>query len=87
MGKELAKKIKETRNVEEIDVVICIPETSRIAAITVAEELKKPYCEGLIRNRFIEKMQLMPSQALRLNAMRQKFSVIKVSFVLIVSKQ
>jgi amidophosphoribosyltransferase len=46
MGSALAKKIQ--RENLEIDVVIPVPETSRISALEIARYMNVPYQEGFI---------------------------------------
>lgn len=83
MGFKLAETIKKELGPEglaELDVVMPIPETSITSALCVAEGLNKPYCQGFVKNRYIFRTFIMPSQKLRqkgvrakLNAMRKKF--------------
>lgn len=83
MGFKLAETIKNElgpENLAELDVVMPIPETSITSALCVAEGLNKPYCQGFVKNRYIFRTFIMPSQKLRqkgvrakLNAMRKKF--------------
>jgi amidophosphoribosyltransferase len=58
MGRVLAKKI-QSENLD-IDVVIPVPETSRISALEIAEYMNIPYREGFIKNRYIARTFIMP---------------------------
>ena len=52
MGYKLAETIKQRltpSELEDIDVVIPIPETANTSASCVAERLKKPYCQGFVK--------------------------------------
>ena len=49
MGVSLAEKIKRELPVDDIDVVMPIPDTSRPSAMELAVHLEKPYREGLIK--------------------------------------
>ncbi|KAF2499332.1 amidophosphoribosyltransferase [Lophium mytilinum] len=83
MGFKLAETIKTQLGPEilsSIDVVMPIPETSITSALCVAESLGIEYCQGFVKNRYIFRTFIMPSQKLRqkgvrakLNAMRKKF--------------
>ncbi len=67
MGVSLAEKIKRELPVDDIDVVMPIPDTSRPSAMELAVHLEKPYREGLIKNRYIGRTFIMPGQATRKN--------------------
>ena len=80
MGRELAKKIAKSTWCDEIDVVIPIPDTSRVYATALAQELGKHYSEGFIKNRYIGRTFIMPDQANRKNSVRLKLNAIKQEF-------
>ena len=80
MGITLAEKIKREINIDEIDVVMPIPDTSRPSAMELAHHLKKPYREGLIKNRYIGRTFIMPGQATRKKSVRQKLNPIPSEF-------
>lgn len=54
------------------DEVIPVPETSRVAAIALAETLGKPFRELLIKNRYINRTFILDDQASRQEAIRRK---------------
>ena len=62
---ELAKKILSERPDNDIDVVIPIPDTSRTAASQVAYNLGVKYREGFIKNRYVGRTFIEPSQKIR----------------------
>jgi amidophosphoribosyltransferase len=66
--------------VDEIDVVIPIPESSRPAATELAMHLGKPYREGFVKNRYVGRTFIMPGQAVRKKSVRQKLNVIASEF-------
>lgn len=79
LGKKLAIQIKskiEERKIEA-DIIVPIPETSRIAAIALAEELKIPYREVLIKNRYIKRTFILDSQEKRQKAVNLKLSPVR----------
>ncbi|CAB9542620.1 Amidophosphoribosyltransferase (EC [Bathymodiolus brooksi thiotrophic gill symbiont] len=80
MGKKLANKIQEKWGNEQIDVVIPIPDTSRVAALQLAQKLGVKYSEGLIKNRYIARTFIMPGQKQRKKSVKQKLNAIKLEF-------
>jgi amidophosphoribosyltransferase len=80
MGEYLADKIRKEIPVEEIDVVMPIPDSSRPAAIQLALKLGVEYREGFIKNRYIGRTFIMPGQAMRKKSVRQKLNAIAAEF-------
>ena len=80
MGRHLADKIRKVGLVDEIDVVIPIPDSSRSSALEVATKLGKPYTEGFIKNRYIGRTFIMPGQELRKKSVRQKLNAMPIEF-------
>lgn len=80
IGKKLADKIRKEWNIDDIDVVIPIPETSRNAAISLARQLNVEYREGFVKNRYVGRTFIMPGQKIRKKSVRQKLSVIELEF-------
>ena len=80
MGKRLAAKIKREWSDKQIDVVIPIPDTSRTAALQLANQLGIPYSEGFIKNRYIGRTFIMPGQKVRKQSVRQKLNAIELEF-------
>ena len=81
MGVKLAEKIKrEWGEAHGIDVVIPIPDTSRVPASELAQVLGVPYREGYIKNRYIGRTFIMPGQAQRKKSVRQKLNPVDVEF-------
>ncbi|MCG8124439.1 MAG: phosphoribosyltransferase family protein, partial [Candidatus Thiodiazotropha taylori] len=80
MGKKLARKILREWPDHDVDVVIPIPDTSRTAALTLANELKVRYTEGFIKNRYIGRTFIMPGQTVRKKSVRQKLNAIDLEF-------
>lgn len=80
IGRKLAEKIKREWSENKIDVVIPIPETSRNAAIPLANALGIEYREGFVKNRYIGRTFIMPGQTVRKKSVNQKLSVIDLEF-------
>ncbi|RMY17528.1 hypothetical protein D0867_05966 [Hortaea werneckii] len=83
MGYRLAETIKKQLGPEElkqIDAVIPIPETSLVSAYAVSKHLKKPYCQGFVKNRYIFRTFIMPNQSARQRGVRAKLNAIPVEF-------
>ena len=79
-GERLAEKIKRLRPDHDIDVVIPIPDTSRVCAQVIAYELDVKFREGLMKNRYIGRTFIMPGQAIRKKSVRQKLNPIGLEF-------
>lgn len=80
MGKTLAEKVKQELPIDDIDVIMPIPDTSRPCAIELAMHLNKPYREGLIKNRYIGRTFIMPGQSTRRKSVRQKLNPMAYEF-------
>jgi amidophosphoribosyltransferase len=79
-GETLGKKVRRERPDLEIDVVIPIPDTSRIAAQSMAYELGIKFREGLMKNRYIGRTFIMPGQNQRKKSVRQKLNPVPLEF-------
>ncbi|MEW6035805.1 MAG: amidophosphoribosyltransferase [Candidatus Micrarchaeota archaeon] len=60
----------------DADVVVPVPDTSRTAAASYGKALGLPVEEGLIKNRYIGRTFIMPSQEKRSDAVRLKLNPI-----------
>lgn len=80
MGEKLAEKILRERPDHDIDVVIPIPDTSRTAALELANRLGVKFREGFVKNRYIGRTFIMPGQAARKKSVRQKLNAIGLEF-------
>lgn len=80
MGDKLAEKILRERPHHDIDVVVPIPDTSRTAALQLANRLGVKYREGFIKNRYIGRTFIMPGQQMREKSVRQKLNAIDLEF-------
>lgn len=82
MGALLGEKIKREWGsiVNDIDVVIPIPETSNDIAVRIANVLDKPYRQGFVKNRYVARTFIMPGQAQRKSSVRRKLNAIASEF-------
>lgn len=80
MGERLAEKILRIRPDHDIDVVIPVPDTSRVSAQAMAETLGVKFREGLMKNRYIGRTFIMPGQTERKKSVRQKLNPVKLEF-------
>ena len=79
-GDRLAQRILEAWPDHDIDVVIPIPDSGRIAALQMAESLGVPYREGFVKNRYVGRTFIMPGQAMRKKSVRRKLNAIEHEF-------
>ena len=80
MGVTLGEKIQRLRPEHDIDVVIPIPDTSRDAALEIANTLGVKYREGFIKNRYVGRTFIMPGQGERVKSVRRKLNPIPLEF-------
>jgi amidophosphoribosyltransferase len=72
LGRQLAKEASV-----EADVVTGVPDSSISAAIGYAEATGIPYELGLIKNRYVGRTFIQPSQELRAQGVRMKLSAVR----------
>jgi amidophosphoribosyltransferase len=74
LGKNLARKIKVeiAEGRMKPDVVVPVPMTAQLAAISLSEELGIPYREVLIKNRYISRTFILDTQDKREKAVQLK---------------
>ena len=80
MGLKLADRIRKLNLVDEIDVVIPIPDSSTTAALQLAADLNKPYRQGFVKNRYIGRPFIMPLQEERKKSVRRKLNILDLEF-------
>ena len=79
LGEKLGYNIQNIlskKELDEIDYVIPIPQTSKPVALRLSEIINKPYREGIINNRYIDRTFIMNNQHIRKNNIKLKMSVI-----------
>ena len=79
-GKRLAERILEQWPDHDIDAVIPVPDSGRIAALQMANTLNLPYREGFVKNRYVGRTFIMPGQALREKSVRRKLNAMEHEF-------
>lgn len=79
-GEKLAEKILRLRPQHDIDVVVPIPDSSRVAGQSLAQRLGVKFREGLVKNRYIGRTFIMPGQQQRKKSVRQKLNAIELEF-------
>lgn len=77
--RELGRQLVREAPVEA-DVVVPVPDTSRSAALGYSEESGIRYSEGIIKNRYIGRTFIMPTQEERIRAVRMKVNPMKNVF-------
>lgn len=85
MGKSLAQNIIAKMGSvaavrAEFDAVVPVPDTSNSAALAAATVLGVPYCEGFVKNRYVGRTFIMPSQTERKSSVRRKLSANPYEF-------
>ena len=80
MGELLAEKLRRVHPNHDIDVVIPIPDTSRTAAVQIAQLLGIKFREGFVKNRYIGRTFIMPGQEQRAKSVRSKLNPIDLEF-------
>ncbi len=71
-GRELAREYPV-----EADIVIGAPDSGTVAAIGYAEESGIPYAEGIIKNRYVGRTFIQPTQEMRERGVRIKLNPLR----------
>ena len=61
----------------EADLVIAVPDSGTVAAIGYAEESGIPFGEGLVKNRYVGRTFIQPTQEMRELGVRMKLNVLE----------
>ena len=80
LGDRLADTIAQYAPMGDIDVVMPIPDSSRPAAMQVAQKLGVEYREGFYKNRYVGRTFIMPGQAERKKSVKQKLNAMGSEF-------
>ncbi len=73
---DIGKRLAHERPVEA-DLVIPVPESGRYAAIGYAQESGIPFAEGLVKNAYVGRTFIQPSQTIRQLGIRLKLNPLK----------
>lgn len=77
LSRNEAGRILAIEHPVEADIVIGAPDSGIVAAIGYAEESKIPYAEGIIKNRYVGRTFIQPTQELRDQGVKIKLNVLK----------
>ena len=79
LGINLAKKDPLLKDPEfrKNAIIVPVPDSGRSVAVGYAQEAKLPYAEGLMKNRYVHRTFIMPGQAKRKIAVKEKLNPIK----------
>jgi len=72
IGRQLA-----TESTVEVDLVMGVPDSGIPAAIGFSQESGIPYAEGLIKNRYVGRTFIQPTQTMRESGIRMKLNPLK----------
>jgi amidophosphoribosyltransferase len=72
MGRQLARE-----NTHEADIVIPVPESGTPAAVGYAEESGIPFAHGFVKNSYVGRTFIQPSQTLRQLGIRLKLNALE----------
>ncbi|KAJ1978476.1 amidophosphoribosyltransferase [Dimargaris xerosporica] len=81
MGEALADQVLRVLGDDmDIDVVIPVPDTSRVSALQLSYKLNILFREGFIKNRYIGRTFIMPGQEMRRKSVRRKLNPMALEF-------
>jgi amidophosphoribosyltransferase len=78
MGERLAETFRKTGM--HADVIVPVPDSARTAAQAMAQALSIPFGEGLVKNRYVGRTFIMPSEGERRRQLRHKLNAIDEVF-------
>ena len=75
LGQALARRsLAECEAAQQADYVIPVPDSGNVAAVGYSQETGIPYMEGLIKNRYVGRTFIHPTQELRERSIRLKLN-------------
>ena len=80
MGRRLGERIQRDYADLEIDCIVPVPDSGRVAALELANTLGVPYREALVKNRHIGRTFIMAGQNKRQRSISKKLNVIESEF-------
>ena len=72
MGEYLGKKIRKMTDINQIDIVVPVPDTSKPVALEISKQLNKPYHEAITKNRYVNRTFIMNTQDKRKKNIKKK---------------
>ncbi|WP_008317350.1 amidophosphoribosyltransferase [Leptolyngbya sp. PCC 6406] len=72
LGQQLAREAPA-----DVELVMAVPDSGVPAAIGFAQEARLPYAEGLIKNRYVGRTFIQPTQSMREAGIRMKLNPLK----------
>jgi amidophosphoribosyltransferase len=72
LGKQLA-----IESPADVDMILGVPDSGIPAAIGFSQESRIPYAEGLIKNRYVGRTFIQPTQSMRESGIRMKLNPLK----------
>lgn len=77
LSRNEAGRILAKEHPVEADIVIGAPDSGIVAAIGYADESKIPYAEGIVKNRYVGRTFIQPTQELRDQGVKIKLNALK----------
>lgn len=75
--REMGKQIAKEDDIKDVDIVISVPDSSNVAALGYSQQSGIPIDYGLIRNHYVGRTFIKPSQGDRELSVRVKFNPVK----------
>jgi amidophosphoribosyltransferase len=75
--REMGRILAEEAPAPTADLVIGVPDTGPVAAAGFAEESGIPYGEGLVKNRYVGRTFIQPTQSIRQQGIRLKLNPLR----------
>jgi amidophosphoribosyltransferase len=72
IGRQLARE-----SPADVDIIVGVPDSGIPAAIGFSQESEIPYAEGLIKNRYVGRTFIQPTQSMRESGIRMKLNPLK----------
>lgn len=80
MGRKLGERIRRDYAGLQVDCIVPVPDSGRVAALELAHTLDIPYREALVKNRYVGRTFITAGQKQRKSSVRKKLNVIESEF-------
>ena len=80
MGRKLGERIRRDHPDLQVDAIVPVPDSGRVAALELAHTLDLPYREALVKNRHVGRTFITAGQSVRVRSARKKLNVIESEF-------